>query len=82
MIRAIFFLVVPLIVYLISNSTEQSSIIKSNVKQGSEQISPSHKKTNTEAKGMPEEPTSVDNLFLEDEDFDVVDLINANRRSK
>ncbi len=82
MVKALFLFIIPIIVYFISGSTESGNIKKSDKKQKHTSESVRSGKRGTGAEGKPKESASLNSLFLDDEDFDVVDLINANRRSK
>lgn len=74
MLKVIILLVAPLIVYALSDSSVRS--ISTVSKQKPEQKSPE-----TPSIDAPGTTTQLD-LFLDDEDFDIVDLINADRSNK
>lgn len=77
MLKFIVLLLVPLVVFAISENSDKSTTSKKKSKKKQN----AHKAPETPKIEAPGATTQLD-LFLDDEDFDIVDLINADRRSK
>ena len=79
MIRLIVFLLIPLIVFLVSNPAKQKSNIKTAKQQTQQDLD---SQVNSTFEQVPVTATTQLDLFVNDEDFDINDLISADRRSK
>lgn len=79
MIRLVILVGLPLAVYLLSDTTASKSNKTTEHKTVTTTKKPSSKQT---ASQPLDTPKPIEDLFLEDDDFDITDLINADRRNK
>lgn len=77
MLKMIVLLLVPLAVFALSDS----SIKSTTATKKQDKHNASKPESTPSSINAPDTTTQLD-LFLDDEDFDIVDLINADRRSK